>query len=61
MLYNLTISGGGYFIQARDTGLVATSATTFGPPAGAINSYLIDGAASAGPLPLIGATNATIS
>lgn len=60
-LFQSTVTGGGYFFDVNNTGMVHRAGTTQGPPAGAINSYLVDAVASAGPLPLIGATNATLS
>lgn len=60
-LFTSTVSGGGYFYDVNNSGIMNRTGATEGPPAGAINSYLVDGVASAGPLPIIGATNATLS
>lgn len=56
-----TVSGGGYFYDVNASAFLNRNGATEGPPAGAINSYLVDGVASAGPLSIIGATNATLS
>lgn len=55
-LWTCTVSGGGYFISVATSSVASADTVTFGPPAAAINSYIVDGAASAGPLPLISAT-----